>query len=133
MVGHDVLPAVQAARIPRLRDFIFAHSKRRCQDQEQSTAMLESAKSFAPIIGIREVSPVQGSPRTNNRVEPSPIRGAPSSCATSLWYVYDLRTMVQVRRVRRGPGADHASTSSSLLKACWWIPAGEEVQLCYRF
>ena len=34
--------AVQAARFPRLCESILAHSKRRCEDQEQSTAMLES-------------------------------------------------------------------------------------------
>ena len=70
-------------------------------------------------------------------------QGTPSSCTTSSWYVYVMRTVVQVRRVRQGPPPDpmpfvrykmgYASTSSSLLGACWCIPAGEEVLLCCRF
>ena len=65
-------------------------------------------------------------------------RSALSPCTTSSWYVYVMRTMVQVRRVRWGPPPDpmpfvlykmpYASTSSSLLGA-----SGEEVLLCSRF
>ena len=74
---------------------------------------------------------------------PTPCRGAPSSCSTCSRYVYFMRAMVQVRRVRWGQPPDpvpsvlfkaaYASSSSTCSGACWWIPAGGEVLLCGHF
>ena len=67
-------------------------------------------------------------------------RGAPSSCSSSSWYDYGMRTIVQVRRVRGGLPPDpvpfvlhkvcSALSSSTLARACWRIPAGGEALLC---
>ena len=75
--------------------------------------------------------------------EPTPFRGAPSSCTSSSWYFSVTRTMVRGPRVRRGPAPDpiplvfdrwpSASTSHSWLMACWWIPPGGKVRLCSHF
>ena len=70
------------------------------------------------------------------------LRLFPISCVVPLLrpHVYVTRTMVQVRRVCRGPASHpvpfvpfkwvYASTPHSLVTACWWIPAGGKVHPC---
>ena len=72
---------------------------------------------------------------------PRPFRAAPSSPGSSFLFCAAMRAMVQDRRARQGPAPDptpcildkrvYASTFSSGVGACWWIPAGGEVLLCY--